>query len=65
MTPERSRRERTTAVLLALVAGLLGLLAASRTWVTADVTEFAIVRAPLNVVQPFVMKARGKTKKMM
>jgi uncharacterized membrane protein (TIGR02234 family) len=39
LTPQRLRRERTAAVLLALVAGLLGLLSASRTWAAADVTD--------------------------
>ena len=49
MTPERLRRERTAAVLLALVAGLLGLLAASRTWVAADVTDALAGRLQLRL----------------
>jgi uncharacterized membrane protein (TIGR02234 family) len=39
VTPERSRRERTAAVGLALAAGVLGFLATSRTWVTADLDD--------------------------
>jgi len=49
VTPERLRRERTAAVLLALVAGLLGLLAASRTWAAADVTDALAGRLQLRL----------------
>ena len=49
MTPERSRRERTAAVGLALGAGVLGFLAASRTWVTADLDDVLAGRLHLNL----------------
>jgi uncharacterized membrane protein (TIGR02234 family) len=39
VTPGRSRRERAAAVGLALAAGVLGFLATSRTWVTADLDD--------------------------
>jgi uncharacterized membrane protein (TIGR02234 family) len=49
VTPERSRRERAAAVGLALVAGVLGLLAASRTWVTAELTDVLAGRVQLRL----------------
>ena len=49
MTPGRSRRERTAAVGLALAAGVLGFLATSRTWVTADLDDVLAGRLHLSL----------------